>query len=72
MSYDSKLDAKIHRFLARKEREHPELHESVDQLFYELMNPHMSDQLHEYKLDKLDRQDNRFLGGRSSGLHYAL
>ncbi len=71
MSYESQLDAKIHKFLARKEREHPELHESVDQLFYELTSPHFNNNLQSDRLDIKETKGSKRLDGRMGGLRYA-
>ncbi len=68
MSYDEHiLDVKIHKFLARKEREHPELRESADQLFTDLISPHFSNHFHEDH-QGVDQGSNKL----KSGMHYAF
>ncbi len=72
MSYENQLDARIKQFRARKEREHPELRGSVDQLFQELISPHFSSQLKSDDNPKLEGRRGRSFKSRMSGLHYAV
>jgi hypothetical protein len=67
------LDKKIHAFLARKERQYPELAKPVHTLTRELEVQQVSSPLHTYAR-QVNRHDAKqhFHGNHTAGFHFAV
>jgi hypothetical protein len=74
MGQDNGLDERIHKFMARKEHEHPELKESVDVLYHDLTTPHFASHFHSATNEHVRRKKQRHLreNNRMNGMHYAF
>ena len=67
------LDRKIHSFIARKERQYPELAQPVNRLTRELESQQVASPLHTYAREVYAHDAQRHFGNsRVSGLHYAV
>lgn len=70
------LDKKIHNFIARKERQYPELAQPVNTLTRQLESDQVASPLHTYAREvyahDAKRQFSHLRGHQLSGLHYAL
>ncbi|RTK95044.1 hypothetical protein EKI60_01145 [Candidatus Saccharibacteria bacterium] len=67
------LDKRIHSFLARKQRQYPDLAQPVNKLTRELDSAVVASPLHTYAKDVYEHDANHGVRGtRGIQLHYAL